>query len=88
MGKTAREKKIISLFARHRECRTQDSGTDSRIFFPRLNGSAVLSSRIHLADSFQDASTAYSGNGSRRRDMLVRHLKSSTAAGGSFGSIG
>ena len=29
------------------------------------------------------------GNGSRRRrDMLVRHLKSSTAAGGSFGSIG
>lgn len=37
---------------------------DSRIFFffffSRLNGSAVLSPRIHLADSFQDASTAYS----------------------------
>lgn len=70
-GKTAREKrrgKIISPLARHRECRAQDScgleDISSFFFFlffpPRLNGSAVLSSRIHLADSFQDASAAYS----------------------------
>ena len=68
-GKIARrggekEEKIISPLAG--ECRTQDSRLEDFFFFflffffSRLNGSAVLSPRIHLADSFQDASTAYS----------------------------
>lgn len=64
MGKL-REKNNISSCPGSRECGAQDSRGLGDIFFHRLNGSAVLSSRIHLADSFQDARAVYSGSGSR-----------------------